>query len=459
MSEPRSLSRTTDGRPKAPVRIVHLGLGHFFRAHTTWYTEHAGDADDWGIAAFSGRSATHVAELAAQDCLYTLVQQSGTPSYEVISSIVAVHPGNDLAALRGYFASPEVQIVTTTITEAGYVRNSAGGLDTGNAGVAADIEALRADPVAGVVSTAPGKLVAGLLARRTAAAGPLTIVPCDNVVDNGPMTKRVVTDLAAAVDGSLNDWIAENVSYVTTMVDRITPHTTDADVAAVEAATGITDPELVVTEPFSEWVLEGHFAARRPRWEDQGANFVDDIRPFEHRKLWLLNGSHSLMAYAGPILGIESVGEAIAHPVLRGWVDEWWDLAGKHLPLPAAEVQSYRDALVERFSNPAIRHLLRQISPDGSQKIPIRFVPALKAELAAGGMPSAATRAIAAWVLHLRGRGNPVNDFRGDEVTRLGEGTLEESAGKVLAYLGISDSRVYDEVLRQIGEIEAVAVV
>ncbi len=458
MSELRSLSRATDGRPKAPVRIVHLGLGHFFRAHTTWYTEHAGDAGDWGIAAFSGRSATHVADLDAQDCLYTLVEQSGSPAYQVISSIVAVHPGNDLAALRGYFASPEVQIVTTTVTEAGYVRNSAGGLDTDNEAVQADIDALKADPAAGVVTTAPGKLVAGLLARRAAGVGALTIVPCDNVVDNGPMTERVVSEMAKAVDDSLNAWISDNVSYVTTMVDRITPHTTADDVAAAEAVTGIADPAMVITEPFSEWVLEGKFAGNRPRWEDKGATFVDDIRPFEHRKLWLLNGSHSLMAYAGPILGVESVGEAIAHPVLRAWVDEWWDLAGKHLPLPAEEVQAYRDALVDRFSNPAIRHLLKQISPEGSQKIPIRFVPALKAELAEGGVPTGATRAVAAWVLHLRGRGNPVSDARGDEVKQLGEGTVEESVGKVLAYLGLNDQRVYDEVLRQVDEIEAAAI-
>lgn len=457
MSELRPLSRATDGRPKAPVRIVHLGLGYFFRAHTTWYTEHASDADQWGIAAFSGRSATHVAALEDQDCLYTLVQQSGEPSYEVISSISAVHPGNDLDALRGYFASPDVQIVTTTITEAGYVRNNAGGLDTENASVKADIDSLKADPEGGAVTTAPGKLVAGLLARRAADAGPITFVPCDNVVDNGPMTERVVTDLVAAVDPSLTEWLDENVSFVTTMVDRITPHTTEADVAAAQAVTGVADPAMVVTEPFSEWVLEGEFAGERPRWEDQGANFVDNIRPFEHRKLWLLNGSHSLMAYAGPILGVETVGDAIVHPVLRGWVDEWWDLAGKHLPLSDDDVQSYRGALVERFTNPAIRHLLKQISPDGSQKIPIRFVPALKAELAAGGMPSAATRAIAAWVLHLRGRGNPVNDFRGDEVKVLGEGTVEESVGKVLSYLGVTDKRVYDEVLRQMAEIEEVS--
>ncbi len=457
LSEPRTLSRATDGRPKAPVRIVHLGLGHFFRAHTTWYTEHAGDADQWGIAAFSGRSATHVADLQGQDCLYTLVQQSGEPTWEVISSIVAVHPGNDLAALRGYLARPEVSIVTTTVTEAGYVRDASGGLDTDDAGVRADIEALRADPVAGTVTTTPGKLVAGLLARRVADAGPITFVPCDNVVDNGPMTERVVADMVQAVDPSLAAWVGDNVGFVTTMVDRITPHSTPADLEAAERLTGLADPAMVVTEPFSEWVLEGEFVSDRPAWQDRGASFVDDIRPFEHRKLWLLNGSHSLMAYAGPILGVETVGEAIAHPTLRAWVDQWWDLAARHLPLSHDEVQSYRDALVERFANPAIRHLLKQISPDGSQKIPIRFVPVLRAELEAGRMPSAATRAVAAWCLHLRGHGNPVSDVRADEVAVLGEGTVTDTVAKVLDYLGVADERLAAEVLRQVEEIERAA--
>jgi fructuronate reductase len=436
---------------------VHLGLGNFFRAHSAWYTEHAGNADDWGIAAFSGRSATHVAELEAQGCLYTLVQQSGSPTSEVISSIVAVHTGSDLDAWRSYFASPDLQIVTSTITEAGYVRDSTGGLDLKNDGVAADAEALKADPLGGAVTTAPGKFVAGLLVRRAADAGKLTFVPCDNVVDNGPMTKRVIADLIAVVDPSLQAWVDANVGYVTTMVDRITPRPTPADVVAAEKLTGVADEAVVVTEPFTEWVLEGEFAGSRPEWEAAGATFVDDIRPFEHRKLWLLNGSHSLMAYAGPILGKETVGDAIADPTLRGWVEEWWDVAARHLPLAPEQIQAYRDALVERFTNPAIRHLLAQIAADGSQKIPIRFVPALKADLAENRLPSGATRAIAAWTLHLRGRGVPLNDFRASEVAPLGEGSVEESVGKVLGYLGVNDQRVYDEVRKQIAEIERAA--
>lgn len=446
------LSRAKYGTPLAPIRTVHLGLGNFFRAHSAWYTEHS--SSEWGIAAFSGRSDTHVAELAAQDCLYTLVVQGKDVTTEVISSLSAVHTGHDLAAWRGYFASPEVTIVTLTITEAGYVRDSFGGLDVNNEAVAADIQSLKASPLTGTVTTAPGKLVAGLLARRDADAGPITIVPCDNLVNSGDITRRVVEELGALVDESLQAWIDDNMGVVTTMVDRITPRPTESDIATVAEVTGVCDRAPVVTEPFTEWVIEGHFVAARPSWEESGATFVDDIVPFEHRKLWLLNGSHSLMAYAGPIMGRETVYEAITDPVLRAWVDEWWDAAVQHLPLPADQIAAYRAALVERFENPSIKHLLSQIAADGSQKIPIRFVPTLKAELEKGIVNPGATRPIAAWVLHLRGYGPvPVVDFRADEVKALVVDDEADTVGNVLKWLGVENNEVATTVLRQMHEI------
>jgi fructuronate reductase len=448
------LSRATYGKPLAPIRTVHLGLGNFFRAHSAWYTDRC--SSDWGIAAFSGRTNTHVAELAAQDCLYTLVVQGKDVTHEVISSLSAVHPGHDLAAWRGYFASAEVTVVTLTITEAGYVQDSTGALDVKNEAVAADIEALKKSPLGGTVTTAPGKLVAGLLARREAGVGPITIVPCDNLVKSGAITRRVVEELGALVDESLQSWIDENVGFVTTMVDRITPRPTDEDIAAVTEVTGVCDRAPVVTEPFTEWVIEGDFVADRPAWEECGANFVDDIVPFEHRKLWLLNGSHSLMAYAGPILGRETVYEGITDPVLRGWVDEWWDAAVQHLPLPADQVAAYRQALVDRFENPSIRHLLSQIAADGSQKIPIRFVPTLTAELANGIVNPGATRPVAAWILHLRGYGPVgVNDFRADEVKALVVEDEAQTVKNVLKWLGVNNDEVASTVLRQMHEILA----
>jgi fructuronate reductase len=271
------------------------------------------------------------------------------------------------------------------------------------------------------VVTAPGRLVAGMAARRAAGAGPLAVVSCDNLPGNGTATARVVTGLAQAADPALAGWIRDNVSFVTTMVDRITPRTTEEDVRAVAERTGWPDAVPVVTEPFTEWVLSGDFPAGRPAWEAAGARFVDDVHPHETRKLLMLNGGHSLLAYVGSARGWQTIAEAVADPVCLTWLDQWWDEAARYVPLPAADLAAYRAALLERFANPRIRHTLAQIAADGSQKLPIRVLPVLRGERAAGRMPAGAVRILAAWIGHLRGSGAPVNDA--------GAGPYRERAG------------------------------
>lgn len=457
------LNRSEHGRPAAPVRMVHLGIGNFTRAHQAFYTEKAPDAAEWGIAAFTGRRPDQARALAPQDGLYTLITR-GTDgvTYEVISSLSAVHEAGDHEALLGYVASPELAVLTTTVTEAGYMRAADGSLDVDHEAVAADIDALRAwasslsasgaeesarpdsaaasEPTfaagaAPAPTTTPMKVVAGLLARRASGAGAMTILPCDNLPENGEAFRRVIVDGARAVDPTLADWIEENVAFATCMVDRITPATTDEDRAEVERECGYEDASPVPTEAFTEWVVAGEFPAGRPRWEDAGATIVDDVTPFEERKLWMLNGSHSLMAYAATIRGFETVGEAIVDPEVRGWVNEWWDVAASHLSVPAEE---YREALLARFENPNIRHLLAQIAADGSQKIPVRLVPAVRAERAAGRLPDGPLRGIAAWVQHLRGHGAPVKDAQADVVAGLVGATLEETVERVLGYLELA---------------------
>lgn len=456
---PRLSRAAGHGRPAAPVRIVHVGLGNFFRAHQAWYTDQAPDAAEWGIAAFTGRSAAMADALNPQDGLYTLITRGATDSFDVISSVSAVHPASDHEAWVGYWSSPDLAVVTLTVTEAGYLRAPDGALDLSREEVRADIAALRADPSV-AVATAPGRIVSGYLARRAAGAGAIAVVPCDNLPDNGPALERVVADLIDAVDPTLADWAAENVAFGTTMVDRITPATTDEHRQAVLAALGVTDASPVPTEPFSEWVIAGEFPKGRPAWDAAGATIVDDVVPFEQRKLWLLNGSHSLLAYAGTIRGHETVADAINDPVNRAWVEEWWDEASRHLSLPEADVAAYRAALLSRFENPNIRHVLAQIAADGSQKIPVRIVPTLRAERAAGRVPAGATRAVAAWVCHLRGLGAPIKDARAAEVAPFGEGTLEESVDRVLAFLGAdlaADEQVRAAVVAHAQDLEAQA--
>jgi fructuronate reductase len=454
------LSRTLPDAPAAaPVRIVHLGVGNFHRAHQAWYTAHSPGAENWGIAAFTGRRADMAEALAPQDGLYTLITRSADgDSFELIGALSAVHSATEHEAYLDYLSRPEVALVTITVTEAGYLRDADGHLDVNQEVVGSDAEALRAQPRS-PVSSLPGKLVAGLLSRRAAGAGPITILSCDNLPENGLVAQTVARDLAALVDPSLLEWIAANVDFATSMVDRITPATTDEDRRIVEEACGYEDAYPVPTEPFSEWVMSGTFPAGRPRWEDAGASIVDDVGPFEQRKLRLLNGSHSLLAYAGSIRGHETIDEAIGDAACRRWVELFWDESGRHLELPTEAVAGYRTALLERFSNPRVRHRLSQIATDGSTKLAIRAIPTIQAERAAGRLPTGCATVVAAWVLHLRGLGAPVQDAAaGPAREAANAGDLSKAVPAVLETLapGLGeDSAFCAEVLAQAEAIQA----
>ena len=458
MSSGRGLSRAAcAGRAAAPVRLVHLGLGNFFRAHQAWYTDRAPDAEEWGIAAFTGRSTKLADALTAQDGLYTLVTRAGDGDrFDVMSSISRAHAPADHDAWLRDVGSADVRAITVTVTEAGYLRGCDGGLDRERPEVQADVDALRADPAA-LVRTAPARLLSGLAARRRADAGPIALVPCDNLPENGAVAARVVRDLAEMLDPGLATWLAESLSTVTTMVDRITPETAPDDLRTVSEATGLDDRAPVVTEPFSEWVLSGAFPGGRPRWEDAGATVTDDVVPFEQRKLWLLNGGHSLLAYAASIRGAGTVAEAVADDTARAWLEDWWSEASAHLSLPETDVAAYRDALLDRFANPRMRHRLDQIAADGSQKLPIRILPVLRGERAAGRTPPGATRALAAWICHLRGHGAPVKDARAETVVPLADGPLPHAVRSVLDFLDpaiAADDALAAAVLTHAEELE-----
>ncbi|MDI3403404.1 mannitol dehydrogenase family protein [Streptomyces cavernicola] len=453
----RRLSRAThDGRPTAPVRVLHMGLGNFFRAHQAWYTDRAPDSAEWGIAAFTGRRPHAAQALGAQDGLYSLITRGPDGDrFDVPAALSAVHPGGDHAAWLGYWRQEALAVVTLTVTEAGYTRGADGSLAVDRDDVRADIHALSEDPDA-PVRTAVGKLVAGLEARRAAGLGPVALVPCDNLPGNGAVLERLVRELAERTGRPEPVEAADKgAAYVTTMVDRITPATSDEHRAAVLAHTGLVDSSPVVTEPFSEWVISGEFPAGRPRWEDSGATFTDDVTPYEERKLWLLNGAHSLLAYAATLRGHETVAEAVADPVCHEWLEEWWNAACLHLTLPQEELDAYRAALLERFGNPRIRHALAQIAADGSQKLPVRILPALRRERARGALPLGATRVLAAWVCHLRGLGAPVQDAAGAALPRI-DGSLPDAVRAVLGHLDpalAADVPVVEAVLAQAAEL------
>ncbi|HSO15917.1 MAG TPA: mannitol dehydrogenase family protein [Arthrobacter sp.] len=384
------LNRTLRALRKAPVRIVHLGLGAFHRSHQAWYTHNASDASDWGIAAFTGRRPDAAEALAAQDGLFTLIERSEAgDTFEVIGSIVEAVDGADLLRLAELVAAPATSILTLTITEAAYRVDGE---------VIANRAAAAAGTDPGTPTTPLGRLVHALAARRAAGAGPLAVVSCDNLSDNATVARNAILDLAGSLDPDLVRWIAGNVSFVGTSVDRITPRTTPEDLAEVRESCGFRDNSAVVAEPFHNWVLSGEFPAGRPRWEDAGAVFVEEIGPYENRKLWLLNGAHSLLAYAGQLRGHATVAEALADPRCLAAVEAFWDEASEHLQGKDLDIPAYREALRARFGNGRIAHHLSQIAADGTTKLRMRALPLLYAERAQGRSGAASALMLASWI-------------------------------------------------------------
>nr|WP_315266255.1 mannitol dehydrogenase family protein [Microbacterium lemovicicum] len=386
-------------RPTPPVRIVHLGIGAFQRAHQAWYTAHAADAADWGIAAFTGRSSVVADELRAQDCLYTLIERSSEGDRsETIESIVDAHPGDDVTMLLELLRRAEVAIVTLTVTEAGYRLDDDGRLRLDDPVVAGDVDAVRATrgteavpPVRSVV----GRLATALRARHDAGLSAVAVVPCDNIPDNGRALADACRAFVEAVDPGDSGWLDHTAAFVSTSVDRITPRTTTEDVATVRVLTGRSDSIPVVTEPFTDWVLHGRFPSGRPAWEDAGARFVTDIRPWELRKLRILNGAHTLLASFGALRGHATVDAAIRDPECRNVVERWWDEVEDGLP-DGLDLENYRASLVQRFANSRIAHHLDQISQDAPAKMRIRIIPTVLHELDNGRHPLAGLTAIAA---------------------------------------------------------------
>jgi mannitol 2-dehydrogenase len=395
-------------RSRIRAGIVHFGVGGFHRAHQAMYLDrlmNAGLAYDWGICGVGvldvDRGMKRV--LDAQDCLYTLVEKHANGEYEarVVGSIVEyLFAPDDPDGVIARLADPAIRMVSLTITEGGYsVDDITGRFDPTTADVARDLE--RGAPPRSVF----GLITAGLARRRASGQPPFAIVSCDNLPGNGELSRRVFSEFARFLDPEFADWIEREVDFPSSMVDRITPATTDQDRASVAQQFGIVDAWPVVCEPFTQWVLEGSFASERPPLEQAGVQVVDDVTPYELMKLRLLNASHQGLCYFGRLCDYTYVHEAAQDPLfqrfLRGYMDD--EATPTLAPVPGVDLNLYKETLLERFANPEIRDTIARLCAESSDRIPKWLVPVIREQVARGGEIARSAAIAASWARYAEG--------------------------------------------------------
>jgi fructuronate reductase len=431
------------GAPRPATGIVHLGLGAFFRAFGCVYIADAMAAagGDWGIVGVSLRSPDTRDALRPQNWAYTaLTLEAAPPRVQVIEVLndVLVAP-EDPEAVLAAMTDPAVKIVSLTVTEKGYCHLAAsGGLNDEHPDILHDLN--NSQP-----RSAVGYIVRALQRRRDAGLAPFTVLSCDNLPENGKLVRRVVLAFAHHIDPDLADWIAEHGRFPCTMVDRITPATTQADIDHVATLTGQRDAAPVVHEPFKQWAIEDDFVGgARPDLFTAGAEMVADVRRHEEMKLRMLNGTHSALAYTGYLAGHRTIADVVADPVFASYVRMLWSQIMPAVEPPqGVDLNIYANELFTRYSNPTVRHLTWQIAMDGSQKIPQRLLGTLRANMVADRPSDALFLAIAAWMRYVCGEDEvghqiDVRDPKAETVAALITG-LQTPAEIVAALLTMQD--------------------
>lgn len=467
------MSRLREGAPLPPgVRapgynraahgegIVHLGLGAFHKAHQAAYTDDAlaASGGDWRIAGVSLRSAEPARALTAQDGLYTLLEADAEGTRARVVGAVSralAHAHGDAAMVRTALAAPATRVVALTVTEKGYgIDRGGGGCDPTHPAIAHDL----AHPEAAV--GVAGLLTRALADRRAAGAPPFAALSCDNLPGNGELLRGLVLDFASRTAPDLRGWIADEVGFPSSMVDRITPAPNEAVRRTAREATGHEDAAAVRSEAFSQWVIEDRFPQGRPDWEAGGALFVPDVAPYERMKLRMLNGTHSMLAYVGFLLGHRTVRDVMKDPVLAPLVRRHLAAAAATLdPVPGIDLRAYARDLAARFANPGLAHETYQIAMDGTEKMPQRiFAPALDA-VRSGLDVDAFAFATAAWMRYATGRRDdgsvyPVRDPREGEIAARLEGAATAEA--VAAALAALPGLMPDELRRSAAFMGAV---
>ncbi len=388
--------------------VVHFGVGGFHRSHQAMYHDrlmNQGTALDWGICGVGVMAADQLMKqvLDAQDGLYTLVLKHSDGTYEprVIGSIVEyLFAPADPEAVIEKMAAESTRIVSLTITEGGYnISDVTGEFDASNPDVIHDLE-----PDA-VPQTTFGLITEALRRRRQRGLGPFTVMSCDNLQGNGYLSKRVFTAFAQLRDPELGDWIEHEVCFPSSMVDRITPVTTDVDRAEVRERFGIQDQWPVVCEPYTQWVLQDAFTAGRPPYEQVGVQVVDQVEPYELMKLRLLNGSHQAMCYFAYLAGYRLVHQAAQDPLFQAFLLGYMDKEATPTlaPVPGVDLDGYKHTLIERFSNPQVRDTIARLCAESSDRIPKWLLPVVRQQLATGGEIRRSAAVVASWARYAEG--------------------------------------------------------
>lgn len=435
---PASVATPKYDRQKLSTGIVHLGPGAFHRAHQAWFIESLLAQDSrWGICAVSLRNPDVRDALAPQDNLYTIAVRDETISYEVIGAIreMLVAPESSAAVLQRLCA-PSTHIVTITVTEKGYCLAGDGSLDMAHPDISRDLQNPRAP--ASVV----GFLSEALRRRREARLPPFAVISCDNLVDNGVKLARATAQFARVANGDLATWIENEVSFPRTMVDSITPATTDALRASVASTLGVEDRWPVQREAFVQWVIEEGFRGEMPDWQGAGVTLTNDVPGYDRAKLRLLNGAHSTLAYTGSLMGYRTVAEAMGEASLREVIETL--MTQDILPTLKAprglDLGDYARAILTRFRNPTMHHELAQIAWDGSQKLPFRILGTIRDAIAAERPADRLCLPLAAWmrfICRAAQGGDKVNDPLATRLVEIGGACTGHGASDVPLFLSL----------------------
>ncbi|WP_226068474.1 mannitol dehydrogenase family protein [Dickeya zeae] len=400
-------------RSKLVARIAHIGFGAFHRAHQAVCADKlaAQFGSDWGyceINLIGGEQ--QIKDIRQQDLLWSVSEMAGDNWSSRLIGVAkkALHAELDgIESILAALSAPEIAIVSITVTEKGYCHHPATGqLNTEHPLIAHDLQN-PAQP-----RSLPGVILAAIKRRKEHGLPPFSVMSCDNMPENGHVTRNVITQLAQVQDPALADWIAQHVTFPSTMVDRIVPAVTAETRAQITTMLGVDDPAGVACEPFFQWVIEDNFVNGRPEWEKGGAELVSDVLPYEEMKLRMLNGSHSFLAYLGYLAGYAHISDCMQDPVLVA--------AARHLMLEeqaptlrtiGVDRVAYADALLQRYRNTALKHRTWQIAMDGSQKLPPRLLDSIRWHLAHNSRFDMLALGVAGWMRYVGGvdeQGQPI---------------------------------------------------